>query len=113
MPHKGSKWKSPMYKRSDGQSLVDWCNENGFNYHTLRQRIIEEDISVDEACASANRKRLRREWETDGLSLRQYCIEKNLVYNTIYYRVKILGLPLSEAEQIEKYRVNSKKRGKR
>ena len=75
-----------MYKRSDGQSLVDWCNENGFSYHTLRQRIIDEDISVDEACASANRKRMRREWETDGLSLRQYCIEKNLVYNTIYYR---------------------------
>lgn len=78
MPHKGGKWKSPMYKRSDGQSLVDWCNENGFNYHTLRQRIIDEDISVDEACASANRKRMRREWETDGLSLRQYCIEKIL-----------------------------------
>lgn len=113
MPHKGGKRKSLMYKRSDGQSLVDWCNENGFSYHTLRQRIIDEDISVDEACAYANRKRLRREWETDGLSLRQYCIEKKLVYNTIYYRVKILGLPLSEAEQIEKYRLNSKKRGKR
>lgn len=113
MPKKGVKWKTPMYRRSDGQSLVDWCKENGFSYHTLRQRILDENISVDEACSSANRKRLRREWETDGLSLRQYCIEKNLVYNTVYYRVKVLGLPLSEAEQIEKYRLKPKKRGNR
>lgn len=97
-----SKWKLTCYQRSDGISLRDWCKENGYSYFTLRKWVLK-GLSVDEACnvAAKNKKQ----------SLRSYCIENNLNYNTIYNRVVVHGMSREEAAKSKPYSIKLRKRG--
>lgn len=104
MPNKGVRWKKHFYTRSDGQSLIEWCEEHGVNYYVLRRRIVEHGMTVDEACESAGKFIAWK--DTFGLgknmSLRKYCRIHHLHYNTIYYRIKTIGLSLEDAVSYER-----------
>ena len=107
-----SKQRVSIYTRSDGVTLAAWCRENDVCYHTARYYILHGGFSVDKACALALKNRhnlgLKAELFYNGKTLRQYCLENNLKYPRIYYRIRFLGWDVERAIKQDSLKKRSK-----
>lgn len=86
MPRKGFCWKTPMWRMSDGKSVMQFCRENKVTY-TCVMAYIEKGLSVDEACKKALERKGRKDsasiYFIGDMSLHKWCRENNENYQML------------------------------
>ena len=77
-----------------GKSLYQYCKEKKLNYYTIKYRIENLGLSVEEAINYISKK---RKYYYEGKNLHTWCKENGVNYNTVKSRIRELGLSVEEA----------------
>lgn len=88
-----------------GKSLYEYCKKNNLNYYTVKYRVDNLGISIEDAInyISKNSK-----YYYKGKTLHAWCKENGINYNTVKSRIRELGLSVENAVNY-KYNRRSKK----
>lgn len=84
----------------EGTPLWEWCQKNGFSYHSIYYRMVEKCETAEQAAKAIRHYKLY-----NGKSLNQICKENGVAYSSLYYRVK-------KGESVEEAVAHLKGKGK-
>jgi hypothetical protein len=104
----------------EGKTLLQYCLEKDYNYHTIRNYIINKDLSIKDAIDLYLQRRGRQnnncKYYYKGQPVKSYCVEYGIPYDTIYKRITVYKDTIEEAFEhwyIYRNKVNAKRKKKK